>query len=309
MRAGITLAATLAFAAIAGCGGGTSDVAVLPPGRALETTRSLDPTTHLFADAVSARLEVVVDRELLDPGRVALRASFEPYELVGSMKLARRDLGRYTRLRYEVTLRCLTPECIPVRLESILGEQEQGRAERRTFRLPPVEVRYDDPSGEFPDVLRSVFWPPLTAVSRLNEGQSEAPFPFRANAAALPALTYRAAPPLVAGALVLAAFALLVLPARVGRRWWRDRRPAGAYETRIELSPLEQALLLVEWARERDDADRRSALDALAVELDEVGEQGLAKPARELAWARARPSAEAASALVERVREECAAPA
>jgi hypothetical protein len=302
MRAGLVLAGALAFAAIAGCGGGAGEVAILPPGRAIETARSLDPTTHLFADPVTARLEVVVDRELLDPDRVGLRAHFEPYERVGSVKVARRDLGRYTRLRYEYTLRCLTAACIPVRFESILGEQEQGRPERRTFRLAPAQVRYEDPTGDFPDVLRSVSWPPLTAVSRLNEAQSEAEFPFRANPASLPALSYRAAPPLVAGALLLAAIALLALPARRGLRWWRDRQAPAVEAAQVVLAPLERALLLVEWARERDGAERRGALEVLAAELDRSGVREQAAQARVLAWSRTTPSSEAAEILVRRVR-------
>jgi hypothetical protein len=303
------VAAALALVALAGCGGDAEDVSLLPTGRAIATSRTLEPTTHLFADSVRARLEVVVDRDLLDPGRISLRTRFEPYELVASTRRTRRDLGRYTRLRYEYTLRCLTAACIPVRLESVLGEQEPGRAERRTFRLPAAEVRYDDPSGELPDVLRSVSWPPLTAVSRLNEAQSEAAFPFRASPRALPDLSYRASPALVGGALLIAALALLALPARVGLRWWRDRRAPATSEPLAGLSPLERALLLVEWARGRDGAERRGALEQLAAELDRAELGARAEEARVLAWSRPAPSSEAASTLARRVREDDAVPA
>jgi len=290
---------------LAGCAGGEDTGLLLPPGRAIGSDRAITPTTHLFADPVTARLEIVVDRDLLDPERVEPSVRFDPYEVVGAVAATRRDLGRYTRLRYEYTLRCLTTACIPARLESILGEQEPGRGERTTIRLAPAVVRYDDPTGEFPEVLRTVFWPPVTSVSRLNEAQSDAVFPFRVTPEALPAVSYRAAPIAVAVVLLLAALVLLVLPARLGLRWWRRRRaPAGEGKPQVVLSPLEQALRLVEWSRGRDAAARRGALEGLAAELElNGGDPALGGEARALAWARGVPSSDSAGGLVRRVRE------
>ena len=129
----------------------------------IDSSRSLTPTTHLFGDIVVARVEVRIDRRILDPERLQVEAKFEPYERVGKVEVDRRDLGRYTRLRYEYALRCLKVTCIPERLDTELGEREGARGERRTFRLRPALIRYDDPSGELPDVLRSVSWPPVTS--------------------------------------------------------------------------------------------------------------------------------------------------
>ena len=271
---------------------------VLPPGRAIETSRSLSPTAHLFADSVRAQLEVVVDRRLLDPARVRVTTGFDPYTLVGEARRSRRDLDEYTRLRYDYELRCTTVECIPVRLESILGEQEEGRAERRTFRFPPSQVRYDDPAEERVVLLRSVTWPPLTSVSRLNEAQSEAEFPFRLSAATLPGLTYRVSPPLFAAALLLAGLGLLAFPARAAVRWWRARRPPPVPQPVVELSPLERARALVVWSCEDGDAtDRRKALANLSTELHRGGVDDVADVAQGLAWSRPAPAPEAALAL------------
>jgi hypothetical protein len=299
------LAVLAAVLLLAGCAGDEDTDPLLPPGRAIDSDRSLTPTTHLFADPVTAQLEVVVDRDQLDPARVTPSVRFDPYEAVGEVATTRRDLGRYTRLRYEYTLRCLTAACIPARLESVLGEQEPGRGERTTIRLAPATIRYDDPTGEFPEVLRTVSWPPVTSVSRLNEAQSDAAFPFRVTPEALPAVSYRAPPWEITAVLVLAALALLVLPARLGLGWWRRRR-AGTEDgdAKVVLSPLERALLLVEWSRERDAAARRGALEGLAAELEgNGGDPALGNEARALAWARGAPSSDSAGELAQRVRE------
>lgn len=296
----VSALALVAFAlTLPACGGSDDDVPVLPPGRAIETSRSFSPTAHLFADVVRAQLEVVVDRRLLDPARIRVTTGFEPYERVGETRLSRRDLGDYTRLRYDYSLRCVTVECIPVRLESMLGEQEEGIGERRTFRFPPAQVRYDDPAEDRPGPLLGIAWPPLTSVSRLNEAQSEAEFPFRLSPAALPSLTYRVAPPVFAGALLLAGLLLLALPARATVRWWRARRPLPEQEPVVELSPLERARALVVWSCEDgDDVARRKALANLSTELHREGVDDVAAAAQGLAWSRSAPVREAALALV-----------
>jgi hypothetical protein len=300
----VVLVSALALIAV-GCTGDESEVPFLPSGRAIDSSRSLTPTTHFFGDIVTARVEVRIDREQLDPAKLRVEADFKPYEQVGEPKRDRRDLGRYTRLRYEYSLRCLTLGCIPEQLQTELGSQEGARGERRTFRFREAQIRYDDPSGEFPDLLRSVSWPPVTSVSRLNEAQSEAEFPFRASPEALPPPSYSAAPALVVGGLLLAGLAFLAWPARIGLRAWRERHRPTVEEEAPILTPLEQALLLVEWSRERPDGDdRRRSLEVLADELERTGLETLSGQATALAWSRDAPSAEAVSELLERVRED-----
>jgi hypothetical protein len=305
----LALASMLALAA-AGCARSESEVPFLPQGRAIDSSRSLSPTTHFFGDIVAARVEVRIDRRQLDPAKLRVEADFKPYELVGEAELDRRDLGHYTRMRYEYSLRCLTVGCIPEQLQTQLGSQEGARGERRTFRFPPAQVRYDDPSGEFPGLLRSVSWPPVTSASRLNEAQSEAEFPFRASPEALPPPSYSASPALVVGGLLLAGLALLAWPARLGLRAWRGRRAPVVQAAAPSLTPLQRALLLVEWARERPNGDdRRRSLEVLADELERTGAATLSGQASELAWSRDAPSPETVSALLQRVREEDGLPA
>lgn len=296
MRRPAQLVLSVLALVLGGCGGDDSP-AVLPDGRAIETVRTLDPTTHLFADDARARLDVIVDRRLLDPARVRVSANFEPYETVGGVARSRSDLGQYTRLRFDYTLRCLTADCIPVRLESILGEQEEGRGERRTFRFPPSQVRYDDPDDDLPSVLRSVSWPALTSVSRLSEAQADAEFPFRLSPTPLPALSYRVPPPIfTAGALVLG-LGLVLVPALAAMRWWRRRRPVVEEAPAAGLSPLERARALLIWSSERTSPDRRRALSNYAAELSRADGNGAADDALALAWSRPVPSADAVLSL------------
>jgi hypothetical protein len=150
-----------------------------------------------------------------------------------------------------------------------------------------------------------VQWPALESVSRINEAEfGTGRFPFRSGYRPLPAITWIVPAPLLAALLALAALALFVPGAILARRRWQARHPV-VVEEEPELPPLERALLLVEWARDRPDGeDRRRALEVLAEALDGEAPVELADDARTLAWSPAPPSPQSAAALVERVREE-----
>jgi hypothetical protein len=69
-------------------------------------------------------------------------------------------------------------------------------------------------------------------------------------------------------------------------------------------SPLESALLLVEWScGQPDGVHRREALERLAAVLSEASANGLVADARALAWSSATPSPDATAAVARRVRE------
>jgi hypothetical protein len=80
------------------------------------------------------------------------------------------------------------------------------------------------------------------------------------------------------------------------------REDEAAEEPEPELSPLEKALRLVEWSRGEGLEERREALEALALELDDP-EPALAREARRIAWTPPEPDPEAMGLLVEAVRE------
>ncbi len=286
----------------AGCGGG-EEASELPLGKRLTATATLDPTVHVFAEPVTATVEVVVDTEELDPDRVRIETDFLPYDVKAESD-SREDRGRLAVLRREFVLRCLRLDCIPEVLPSAAGEAETGRGERRAMRLRAARVVYEGEDGE-KRVLQKAAWPEVVSVSRLK--QSDVPqfdrFIFKTGVTPLAGPDYRISPTALGLGLLAAALALLVLPAAVLVRWLRARRPEPVLAEEPELTPLEQALLLVEWANGRENgAERRGALEVLAVELDAVERTDLARSARRLAWSAAAPSPEGADDLVADVR-------
>ena len=96
----------------------------------------MTPSTHLFGDAIVARVDVVFDPAEFDPDRLRVRLRFEPYEAVGGIRETRRRSGRLVHVRYEAALRCLHVGCLAPRTETILGGQEEGApsGRRSSFR-------------------------------------------------------------------------------------------------------------------------------------------------------------------------------
>jgi hypothetical protein len=310
MRRLAALSALLVLAA-AGCGGG-ADVPALQEGRFLAASESITPRVQLFAEPVLARVDVIVDRERFDPDRIRLAGKFEPYEREGAIVRTRSDDGRFTHLRFDVTLRCLTYDCLPEvgggPPEPLAGgipppveSQNGGFGERKSVDLEASRILYDDPAGK-PKVLRNIHWPAVQSVSRLNFAETQVTgigFPFEASVLPLPELSYRVPPPVLGAGLLLGALALLLLPAALVVRAVRRKEPE-AEEQAPELTPLEKALALVTWARERAVEERREALEALAVELDD---DELVAETRRLAWSPVTPTPAAMDELVETVRE------
>jgi hypothetical protein len=252
-------------------------------GRAAVAEAEIEPRAHLFGDSISARVDVVADRALLDPATLRLQADFEPYEPVGPVTVERRDVGGLSRLRFSVPLRCIGPDCIPP-------------TARRVFAFDPAAVVADGRA------VATVEWPEVEATSRVTQSglvDSEAVIHvhWRANMTELPAVSYRVEPALaaaalggLAGALAAGAAVLLVAALRPARR-----QPP-------PLPPLERALALLEAARREGGVEeQRRALDLVAAELHRRGEPALAEDASTLAWSRPLPAPDATEALSDRV--------
>jgi hypothetical protein len=314
MRAWLAVAAGGLLLLAPGCGGDDDEPAV-PLGRHMAASRMITPSTHLFGDTITARVDVVVDRDHLDPDRVRLAAEFPPYELVRKMQVERRDHDRYTRLRYTITLRCLGRACLAGAVSpgvTPAGGQPPSRRAERIFHFRPAHLYYEEPGEDKPRHLKRVWWPRLEALTRISPSEPGLTFalrtPFRTTISSMPDVTYRISPALLGVGLLLLAALLLVLPGRLTWSWLRSRRQPPPVEEAPELTPLERALVLVEQARESADGeDRRKALEVLAVELDESRRAEHADEARRLAWSLSEPTPEAADDLVESVRKSDAA--
>ena len=288
----------------AGCGGGGGESSAVPKFRAIGVTRSFEPKEAFWGQPVTANVNIVVDKRKLDPDRIRLDPKLFPYRRYTPLRVTRHDSGNFARLNYSVGLRCLYYSCLPTRIDfpGVIPYRDQ-----KVTRLQPWHIFYDDPKTKKPRHLARVFWPTLERVSNLDLTDAQVTFqqqPGRLSLDLLPAVSYRLPVPLVAALLLLLAAALLVFPVWLLVRWYRSRRPPPPPPA-PPLPPLERALLLVEWARDRvDGVERREALEELAFRLDETGRDGLARSARRLAWSTPSPSPDAADELVKEVRND-----
>jgi hypothetical protein len=299
--AAVAVVTTLAIVAIAGLGGEEKSAGQAMPGQAAVTAKAdVTPRTHLFGDTLTARIDLVVDRDAVGPALPTVVRSFAPYT-VERVTTARRDAGRFSQLRYTFRLRCLREACLST----------SGRAR---VRFPPVRVLYRSAAGESRVVRAS--WPPVELYSRLasvpkqeSASQSSSRFntpvmaPWRADLTALPPVSDRWSPTLIIALLLLAA-GLLVLPACVLIYLALPWRASPSWESWLALlPPIERALAVLERARtEGDGTARRRALERLGMELRARGAEELASEALELAWTEATPTSEAILRLEQHIR-------
>jgi hypothetical protein len=313
MRLG-ACAALVALLVAAGCGGDDQKPLVAANKTAV-VHGELTPSVHLFGEPVVAQVDVILNREKVDPDDVRLTTDFDPYEPVGETREQRRDIGDFTVIRYTTELSCLNEKCIPRTAEGETTVSQlpglptflpgQQRDEKVKFEFPPALLVADaEPKDR---TLGRVVWAPLRSLSRINWDDSSVVgqgFPFVASVAPLPDPEYRVSPTLVGLGLLALAAGLLALPV-----WLvRDRRRRHAVPTAepaAALSPLERALRLVEWASGRPSVDeRREALEALAFELGHDQDGDSATRARRQGWSPPAPESEAMTDLVASIRED-----
>jgi hypothetical protein len=265
-------AAALALVLVLTLRGGGSNGAV--PREPVEGNTQMSRSGTLFADPLRASVQVVVDRERVDPESVGFTTHFEPYVRVGLPQVARHDTGRLSRLVYSAELICLTNLCL---------SKEKPEPVRSQF--PPAEVFYTTKDGTR-ETLR-LAWVASTIGPRTTDADLNGADPFQQpswRASTDPfAVSYghstRALRIVLFGASVLLlAFGVFAL-ARFVKTGRLRLRP---------LTPLERAVVLVERAGD-DPPEKRKALELLSRELARSGEPELAIVAKQLAWAEPMP--------------------
>jgi hypothetical protein len=286
----VTLAAGILSAGEGGRG--------LPNGKAITATARIDRTTPLFGDEITAWIDIAVDRERADPGRVHVRAAFSPLEPV-SQRTRRRDAGRISFVRKTWTLRCLVRRCAQVQPSFAAGLAGAKGTGRRATPLPPARIVY---TGRGVHGL-TVAWPTVEWLSRINRTEEASGTSFYHVDLVPPDVSYAVSPTHLLVWLTLALVILLAVP--IGIVWRRlvERRRARAPVPEPEVPPIERALRLLEWANEQPGGtERRRALELVAVELRRTGRHDLSSEARALAWRPPSPPATEAGELGERVR-------
>jgi len=235
------------------------------------------PHEHLFGDSLTAQIDVLLDRDFVEPETVRVNGTFAPFQVRGQVRREREDLGNTTHLKFVYDLECLSGEtCLP-------------KLEGKTFELPEARVSYVVTDIGDRTTAR-VRLPLLSGTSRLLGANLDEPA-FRADPRQVPAPTYRVSPALLAavalglaGALVLAALVLLVPLAPIGfvQRWRERRRLA-------RRTDLERALAHLRATSPGESEEVRPALERLASELGRVENDDLAVQTRRLAWSEPPP--------------------
>jgi len=295
---GIVAASALAVLLVAWERGRDDARAANPSLETIAAQGVLTPPTVLFGDTVRARVDVLLDRTRVDPDSVRVAAQFSPWEVVGEPVRIRRDAGSTTYVRTIFVLRCLTSPCVPP-------------GQTAPLEFGPARVTYSDRAGgeERRESIR-VAWPVLTVYSRFAsasfDGRTGATTPWRADLSTMPGVSYRVAPDVALVALIAGALLLAIAGALLAVLAWPRRAPAPPPEPEPEpepvLSPLEQALALLEDTARADGAeDRRRALELVAEELAER-DADIARSARVLAWSEDAPATDETSGLAARVR-------
>jgi hypothetical protein len=271
------------------------------PARGIEARGSLEPRIILFGDMIEAHVDVLLDRRKVDPSSVRVSTEFLPWEIVGPQIRKRRDSGTSTYLRSTFTLRCTSSPCLPNNTSSAL-------------EFTPAQLSYSTP-GAAPSVRRSIAvdWPILLVYSRFAVANAEGSTSssaalWRADLESFPSATY-GIPPRVLLPVLFALILLLTVTGAVLAYFAIPRRshapepePEPEPELLPTLTPLEQALELLEDAGRADGAeDRRRALELVAEVLDAAHPE-LARAARTLAWSEHDPLVEQTSGLATRVR-------
>ena len=316
----LALVTAIAVVAFSSLGGGDSQTSpslapdvdpgsAAPPGgglpaQGIEARATLDPRITLFGDTIVAHVDVLLDRLKVDPESLRVGTEFLPWEVVGQPSRVRQDSGSNTHLRTSYTLRCTGSPCAPSNTSGAL-------------EFDPARVSYAAPAAKVGDRdALSVHWPILLVYSRFAAANAEGGATagastqnlWRADLVSFPAATYRIPPAVLLPALVVLAILLvaagvaLAVVAIPRRRKEPEPQPEPEPEPVIVLTPLEQALELLEDASRADGTeDRRRALELVAEVLD-LEHPELARAARTLAWSEDEPQVEQTSGLATRVR-------
>ena len=252
---------------------------------------SLGSRAQLFGQLLTVRLDLLVDREVLDPDKITVDTRFDPFTTDGAPVTSRRDYDRFTRLRYEYRLDCVTTICVP-------------EGAREDFDLQPTPVRHEGVPVEI------IEWPQVTIASRYREPETDqgmrfqgsVDLPWRANVRVRPA-SYSVDPTLLTVALAGLALLLLLVSLFFVQRAFPSAPFGFRRLRRIKLTPLERAIAVLERAQKQGiEREQRLALDRLARELRTGGQHELAGTARELAWTADVPGPDRTATLSEQVR-------
>lgn len=250
----------------------------------IQIKTSISPGWIYFADQITARVDVIVNRSQVNLSTLQVQTSFGPWEQATDPVSTMAEAGNFAHRTTVFTLRCIAFDCLP-----------KGTVVQR-FYLPVVTVTAQSSGGASLVVKHP--WPPVNVAGRFLPAPSGAFRPVLAPELNAPPLRYRVNPSAAAlafdagaGLVGLAAVVLALLEVRryvERRRHAVDDRPA-----------LVRALSLVREAQNRNVEDRRRAVALLARLLPEPTAERTS--AAEIAWSRPEPSPDELGELAETI--------
>jgi hypothetical protein len=253
--------------------------------RTLVATATIDPLSSLFADPLTAEVDVLVNPHEVDPSSVQVEPTFSPFEIRSQSQSTVHGVGAATELRYRYTIECLTGACVP-----LLGKPLHGGFVSTPIKLRPVQLAAKRRDGK--TITDTIAWPPFSMHTRVTAEEAGLSTPHFPPSFGAPPVSWLFPPGLAGGVLLaLAAIMLLGAGALVASVAAGDTT-----ELRLRrlprLTPVERALRLAEHAAASGEVDEeRKALERLAEELTRSGRGELADRARSLAWAEGDPAA------------------
>jgi hypothetical protein len=259
---------------------------------ALVTSTSVEPAYSQFADKVTLRAHVLVDRRAVDPGSVTLNARFTPFRLVSQARSVRAIGGRAARVDYTFGVQCVSADCL-----AAAGQKKaKGAVLVTPIALRPAQVAARRRDGS--PTSTSLTWPRVVVGLRLTPEELRAgepgsgPFPTSQP-------SYAISPNLAGGLLLAGGVLLALLGAYFVAAAVRGKRVPLRLRIPAHLTPLERALALTRVAAKEDKpAESRKALERLAAELRRSGHPDLTDAVGRLAWSQERPSQAAVEELV-----------
>ncbi len=245
---------------------------------------SVSSRSIYFADALTVRVTVIVDRRVIRAASVHPRAAFGDWDRLAPTRETSIVSGPYQIQTWLFEVACLQTTCLP-------------HAGTLRVEFPEVVVSATTVDGASRTVRRA--WPSVSIAQRFGASTKGASPVFDLDQD-LPKLTFRVDPTRLAYALDAAAALFGILAFFVVARMLLSRRPARGGNT----PALARALMLVRQSVVRPADDRRRAVGLLARVLDRDRATSLSATASDLAWSAGEPSPERLEGLVEMVETE-----
>lgn len=258
---------------------------------------TITPQSSLFADPLTAEMNVAIDSRRIDPATVQLAPSFGSFTVRSQREDVESGVDDATVVHFRYEIECIVAECVP-----LMGKRTgTGAIETTPIALPAAKLTARRRDGA--TFAERVAWPPFTVHSRLTAEEIGFSTPHTASWFSPPPVSWRLTPDLIGGvALALAVLLFLgsgFLVASVAAGDTRQLR----LRRLPRLSPVERALRLAEHAAANGEVDEeRKALERLAEELARVRHGELAEQARSLAWSERDPASNGLSSLAEALR-------